>query len=837
MKIKKLSIAALFFSALLSYGQQDTLSKEKKIEEVIMVGTRVAPRTSIDTPLPIDAIDSQIISSSGQPTIDKALQYKIPSFNSTSAAVQDATSLLDPFEIRNMGASRTLVLINGKRKNTSSLMFIQNTIGKGETGADLSAIPNIAIKKVEILRDGASAQYGSDAIAGVMNVILKDKVAFSEIQSSLGLYGKGDGFDQNISAITGATFKNGGFLTIASSLQNNNYAQRSGKVNTKWEAATFGVTEAEVAAYLAKYPDAKNKNVLPKKTSMNILLNTSIPISEYAKIYANAYYVAKKVNSFANHRTPYWKADPNHLLHTDDATYSGFTPTFEGDLADYGATIGLEKRTSGDWKLDVSGTLGGNKILYTVRNTYNESLGADSPINFKPGGYRFNHIVGNLDLSKRFSDFFSFAIGTEVRKEEYEIYAGDESSYINGGAISFPGTDKKNAGIFSRYNLGGYVDTSFDFTESSLLNATARYENYSDFGDAFVWKLSFRQKVLGDKLIFRTSASTGFKAPSLHQLNLGINQSSFSGGTIKIQGLFANGSKEARAFGVPALQPEKSLNITAGFGVQPTKNFSATLDFYNIKVNDRVLLSSNIPIVGKMATITPGVTSASFFINGVDTSTYGFDLVANLKNLSLGAGKFGVNFAGNINKSKIKKETETIKNIKEYIKANTIDAQYPTGVDIVPFNRIEEAIATTSRPSYKAVLGFDYTLGKIQVYLNNTLFGKSTWANDGLNGSGAAWNIAGESSLASLEYKPRVVTDLNFVYNLNKNNSINLNVSNLFNVLPKWKLINVSAADAAVDGEVYNTLTFNGRYPQSSYDSQHFSIFGTQFMIGYNVKF
>lgn len=837
MKKKSISVAFFLGLSVCAYGQQDTLSKEKKIEEVVMVGTRVAPRTSVNTPLPIDAIDSQILQSSGQPTMDKALQYRIPSFNSTSAAVQDATSLLDPFEIRNMGASRTLVLVNGKRKNTSSLMFIQNTIGKGETGADLSAIPNIAIKKVEILRDGASAQYGSDAIAGVMNVILKDKIAFSEVQSSLSLFGKGDGFGQNISAITGTTFGNGGFFTIAGGMQNNDYAQRSGKVNTEWEAATFGVSETEVAAYLAKYPDANNKNVLPKKTSMNILINSSIPLSESAKIYANASYVAKKVNSYANHRTPYWKTDPDYLLHKDDATYVGFTPTLEGDLTDYGATVGFEKRTSGDWKLDVSGTTGGNKILYTVRNTYNESLGADSPINFKPGGYRFNHVVGNVDLSKRFSDFFSFAVGTEVRKEEFEIYAGDEASYINGGAISFPGMDKKNAGIFSRYNLGGYIDTSFDFTESSLLNATARYENYSDFGDAFVWKLSFRQKLSGDKLVFRTSASTGFKAPSLHQLNLAINQSSFSGGTIQIQGLFANGGKQARAFGVPNLQPEKSLNITAGFGFQPTKNFTATLDYYNISVKDRVLLSSNMPIVGKMADITPGVTSASFFINGVDTSTYGFDLVANFKNLNIGSGKFGINFAGNINKSKITGETETVKKVKDYIKANTIDAQYPNGVDIVPFNRIEEAIATTSRPAYKAVLGFDYSLGKAQVYINNTLFGKATWANDGLNGSGAAWNVAGESNLASLEYQPRVVTDLNFVYNINKNNSLNFNVSNLFNVLPKWKLINVSAADAAVDGSVYNTITFNGRYPQSAYDSQHFSIFGTQFTVGYNVKF
>lgn len=830
MKKKSVSVAFFLGLSVCAYGQQDTLSKEKKIEEVVIVGTRVAPRTSVNTPLPIDAIDSQILQSSGQPTMDKALQYRIPSFNSTSAAVQDATSLLDPFEIRNMGSSRTLVLVNGKRKNTSSLLFIQNTIGKGETGADLSAIPNIAIKKVEILRDGASAQYGSDAIAGVINVILKDKVSFSEVNTSLSLFGKGDGFGQNISAISGSTFSNGGFFTLSAGFQNNDYAKRSGNVNAYWEADTFEVSQSVVQSYLDKYPDANNKNVLPKKTSMNILVNTEIPVSENAKLYGNASFVAKKVNSYANHRPPYWKADPDHLLHTDDATYAGFTPTFEGDLTDYGATVGYATKTASDWKVDMSGTFGGNKILYTVRNTYNPDLGANSPISFKPGGYRFNHFVGNIDINKRVSDVFAVAFGSEVRKEEFEIYAGDEASYTGGGAISFPGMRKENAGIFSRYNFGGYVDTSFDFTESSLLNATARYENYSDFGDAFVWKLSFRQKLSGDKLVFRTSASTGFKAPSLHQINLSVNQASFTGGVVQTEGLFSNTSKEARSFGIPNLKAEKSLNFTAGLGLQPNKNFSATLDYYYIRVDDRVLLSSRIPITTNLRPIVPSAVSASFFINGINTATQGLDLVVNWKNIALGAGKLGMNFAGNINHSKIIGESSIAKQIIENVKSKT-------GETIVPFNRMEEAIATTSRPAYKAVLGFDYSVNKFQFYLNNTLFGTAKWVNDGIAGAYSAWNVANEGSLGYLEYQPRVVTDLNVNYNINKSNTLTFSISNLFNVLPKWKLVNVSAADAAPNGSVYNAVTFNGRYPQSAYDSQHFSIFGTQFTVGYNVKF
>lgn len=825
--------SVLFFlgvSAVSMAQEVEVEKREKNIEEIVMVGTRVAPRTTVDTPLPIDAVDASIIQSSGQQTMDKALQYKIPSFNSTSAAVQDATSLLDPFEIRNLGSSRTLVLINGKRKNTSALMFIQNTIGKGETGADLSAIPNIAIKKVEILRDGASAQYGSDAIAGVINVILKDKIQFSEVNTSVSLFSEGDGFGQNVSAISGATFENGGFLTVAAGFLNNDYAQRSGVVNTKWEAETFGAPEATVAQFLAQYPDANNKNVLPKKTALNFMLNGSIAIGDHSKLYGNAAYVVKNVNSYANHRPAYWKSDPDYLLHSDDATFIGFTPTFEGDLSDYNATLGLRTKTESDWNVDLSGTFGGSEILYTVRNTYNPDLGKNSPIGFKPGGYKFDHFVGNIDITKRFSDFFALGFGTEVRKEKFEIVAGDESSYAEGGAISFPGMDPKNAGIFNRYNIGGYVDTSFDFSDNTLLNATGRFENYSDFGNAVVGKLSFRQKISGNKLIFRASASTGFKAPSLHQLSLSINQASFSGGIIRTEGLFNNASKEARGFGIPALKPEKSINFSTGFGTQASNNLSATVDYYYIRINDRVLLSSRIPITPELAPLVPNAVAASFFINGLNTATQGVDLVINYKNLAIGNGKFGLNLAGNYNNSKILGESETGKKILADIKKNT-------GVSIVPFNRMEEAINTTSRPSYKAVLGLDYNIGKLSFYLNNTLFGKAKWVNDGISGAYEAWNVANEDALGYLEYKPRVVSDLNINFDISKKSSFSFNVLNLFNVLPKWNLVNVDAADAAPDGAVYNAVTFNGRYPQAAYDSQHFSIFGTQFTLGYNVKF
>lgn len=823
MKLK-ISVAVVFllFGAGVSKAQEsDTLvsKNEKRIDEVVMVGTRTAPRSNTSTPLPVDNIDASIIKSSGQTTIGQALQYRIPSFNSTSAAVQDATSLLDPFEIRNLGSSRTLILVNGKRKNQSSLIFTQNTIGKGETGADLSSIPTIAIKKIEILRDGASAQYGSDAIAGVVNILLKDKIGFTEVNTDIGLYSKGDGFSQNLSAITGTTFENGGFVTFSANIQNNDYAYRNGKVNAYWDAKTFGANQNTVEAYLAKYPDAKNNNAYPKRTSISFLLNSSIPLSDHSSIYGTASFATKKVNSFANHRTPYW-VNTNNVLNSAD----GFTPTFIGDLTDYGTTLGYKTKTENSWNVDLSATFGGNKILYTVGDTFNAALGAQSPINFKPGGFRFNNIVGNIDISKRLSDHVSLAFGSEARREEYEIYAGDPASYYQTGAISFPGYSSDNAGIFSRFNIGVYTDAAFDISDATSINATARFENYSDFGNALIWKLSARQNIIGKQLILRGSASTGFRAPTLQQVYLSAVQNVFSNGTIVAEGLFNNAGKEAKAIGIPKLDPEKSLNFTLGLGIQPNKDFSITLDGYLIDVYDRILLSSRMSdpatILNPLTQIgISNIIAASFFINGIDTRTIGMDIVANYRNISLAPGKLSLNLAMNINNSKIVNNSDKLKNLNL----------------VAPFNRTEESLATTSRPGLKAVLGVDYTIKKWNILINNTLFGKSTFANSGIPGAGLAWDNPIASSQSYLKFNPRVTTDITINYLINKRNTVNFGILNAFNVLPKWEIMNLPASSSY--DEIYNTITFNGRYPQSSYDAQHFSIFGTKFIAGYSIKF
>jgi iron complex outermembrane receptor protein len=588
----------------------------EELEEVVVSVGRGAQRTFTDTPLPVDNFTAKDLVSTGQPSFDKALQYRVPSFNTVNTPVNDATTLLDPYEIRNLGPSRLLVLINGKRKNLSSLLYVQFAPGRGETGADLSGIPTQAIKRVEILRDGASAQYGSDAIAGVMNVILKDKFEYTSLNVTSGVTGKGDGGMYGLSLNSGSNIGKGGFLNYTVELKQQDNAVRSGTIDPLTEVATFGTVtgtgpvdpstglptpvsqdyvaalsdpaNADIIKFLKVNPTGGNINGTGATSSAKFLTNFSIPLTGSGQLYGNAAFVAKKVLSNANYRVPYWKQDlgllhtpdPNGINYTGDNTpvtingqtfplyngYVGYMPTFEGDLKDYNATVGIKNETNG-WHHDASLTVGGNQQTYSVNNTLNFDLGAQSPTSFKPGGYSFKHVVGNIDLNKSLKSNLSIGLGAEARSETYQIIAGDDASAYQTGSNSFPGIKSANATTNSRFNMGGYFDVTWDITSKFLVEGTIRGERYSDFGNAFVWKASTRYKLIEDKLVLRGSASTGFRAPTLHQIYAQSTQASFAGGTIVLSGLFNNISAQALALGIPKLKAENSNNYTVGLGL------------------------------------------------------------------------------------------------------------------------------------------------------------------------------------------------------------------------------------------------------------------------------
>jgi iron complex outermembrane recepter protein len=800
------------------------------LSDIVVVGTRTAPRSNTTSPLPVDVFSGKDLLTTGQTTFDKALQYRVPSFNTVQTPVNDATSLLDPYEIRNMGPSRTLILINGKRKNMSALVYTQTSPGRGETGADISAIPADAIKRVEILRDGASAQYGSDAIAGVMNIILKDDYEGGSVTLNSGITHTGDGEALGITLNQGAKLGTKGFINYTANFGRVGLANRPGILSVQDEATYWGVSEEVTKKFLDKFPDGGHVNGAPETKSAKFSVNGGTDLNANTKIYANAAYVYKRVNSFANYRAPYWITTDFGLLTPPGQEYVGYVPTFDGDLNDYNGTIGFVNEKNG-WKTDVSFTTGGNSQVYNVVNTYNRSLGAASPIEFKPGGYKFNHNVGNIDISKALSDKVSFAIGSEVRVENFEILAGDEASWIKGpldapaGANSFPGTRPENAGLFTRFNLGAYADFNFDLTDDFLVALTGRLENYSDFGNAFVWKASTRYKLNDDRVTLRASASTGFRAPTLHQLNLQTTQASFVDGVIKETGIFRNGSAQIKQLGVPTLTPEKSFNFTAGVGLKPTSNISLTIDYYNITVNDRILLSSVIRPTGdvnnpldKILT-TNDVAGIQFFTNGINTRTSGIDLVLGYRGIELAGKPLNVNLSGNY----------TLENEKLELNEPKIISDAKKSI----FDPTQEALMLTSRPQYKAILGLDYTIGKFGLSLNNTLFGPTKF------------RLADFSSTTDLEqqFQPKVVTDLGIIYNMNDKTTFTFNIGNILNVLPEFKVVGLTPAGEAIVNDPaklkteISNITFNGRYPVTAYDGSHFSQLGTLFNLALNFKF
>jgi iron complex outermembrane receptor protein len=824
------------------------LSEEggENLSEVVVTGTRTAPRSNTTSALPIDVLSAKDLTSTGQISFDKALQYKIPSFNTVQTPVNDATSLLDPYEIRNMGPSRTLILINGKRKNLSSLVYVQTSPGRGETGSDISAIPTDAIERVEILRDGASAQYGSDAIAGVMNIILKKSTNGGSVTARSGVTSEGDGEMIGVSLNNGSSVGGKGFVNYTIDFSKVNLANRPGKVDAEGEAGDFGAPLSAVQSFLASMPDAGNINGSPETLAAKFLVNGGLELSENTELYYNAAYVYKKVNSFANYRTPYWRsldtANPYLADFFGDGTaasYKGYVPTFTGDLNDYNATLGYKFVKNG-WNTDASITTGGNKQEYSVTNSvnrsdirdfvmnpatglqqkfdpatdlpvaegtpgsvtkFNQRYQENSPISFKPGGTSFNHIVGNLDISKTLSDKISIGFGSEFRTENFEVVEGDKASWDGIGADSFAGNRPENSGKWNRYNLGAYFDIAYDVTEDFLINGTLRHEEYSDFGGATIWKLSSRYKFLDDKVTLRGSISTGFRAPTLHQIYTQKAQYSFVAGQgIQVSGIINNVSPQARVLGIPELDAEKSTNITIGIGAKPSKNFNFTIDYYNIKVEDRIVLGDRQDTqFGNVA----------WFSNSFDSRTAGLDFVSNYNNILIGEGKLGFNLSGNI----------------------TLQNERISPVTNNSFGPILNALTFTSRPETKWILGANYEIAKFGFSVNNTYFGKTIFKQDGLNNN------------LRTEFTPKIVTDLGVTYSATERLTIALNVNNLLNVLPEWKFKAENAAGTAILNDPAqvktqsNLITFNQRYSQMTYDGYHFSQLGTMFNLSLNYKF
>ncbi len=781
-----------------------------QLDEIVITGNRTKPRSILDSPSPIDNIYQKELTQSGQNTLDQMLTFKVPSFNTQNQAISDGTAHYNPADLRGLGPSRVLVLINGKRKNQSGQVYLNRTPGKGEVGVDLNSIPIAAISRIEILRDGASAIYGSDAIAGVINIILKRNDEFATFTSKTGITSQGDGFHFSSDFNTAISFGNGGFVNLTASYFSQNSTNRAGAPGAKDLPQN---PRENWTNWVSEFPNLGMQVGLPDMKKRELFVNIEQPIGKRSLLYSFHGITTRFGRSFAYYRAPYWRqndvGDLGFLTAPDK--FIGYQPTFEADIYDHMSVAGFKFKMGNDLNVDSSITYGVNNISYHVNNSVNRDYLKDfgtSPKSFAPGGYRLSNVIANIDLSGSLSEKLSIAAGMEYKKERFEASEGDPLSYYKSGSDSFAGIKPSEAGTWTRYNIASYAQVDHEMNENLLLGAAVRYENFSDFGGNFSWKINSRYQ-LAKGLVFRASYNTGFRAPTLHQRHLSNSQYiPIPGSSMPLlQKTLANTPDIVRNLEVPSLFAETSKNFSSGIALKFHKNFSASIDFYQIKVKDRILFSSQIGYQnGSPENITNPVEqilkdnhvdAVQFFINAGDTKTTGTDIIVSYKNIELTQrGKLHLSLASNFNNT----------NLYAISTPRTLtDAGYTI------FDRQEQGLITNARPKSKHILGIQYTSKKCDLSIQNTRFGEVTITAPETGGT--------DQKLAS-----KIATDVRFEYMLTDKISLHTTVNNLLNVYPDQTL------------ETTNTAQAGMRFLYSS-EVQQLGQLGTHFTLGFHYAF
>ena len=755
--------------------QLESLSTQ--LEDFVLVGNRKVQRSKYKSIAPVDVVRlSDVQLQIPQIGINELLTQLVPSFNATRQSASDGTEHIDPASLRGLGPDQVLVLVNGKRRHTTSLINYQNTVGNGAVGTDLNAIPSSAIERIEVLRDGAAAQYGSDAIAGVINIVLKKNTGLA-VSLTSGVSGRNDGDVFNINANYGlALNKEKGFINFT--LESNSRAKTSRTQNhdliifdqsslgnffaydfNNNPAASRAYDDVQLAAKGLTRNDFNFQVGDAKSVNTQGLVNFGYKINDKTEVYATTGVSVRKGTGFGFRRLPSETSNVVAALFPN-----GFQPTLNSDIVDVSVVAGV-KQQIGNWKLDVSNTYGQNSFGYRVRNTNNSSMGSRSPTSFDAGSHSFVQNTVNADLSREFVrglNTISLAFGAEHRFEKYRIKAGqDESWKLFGdntdgisGSQSFPGFTPDNAVVANRNSIAGFADADFSFNKKLLLGVAARFENYSDFGNTINGKLSARYD-FNDAFAVRGAISTGFRAPSLHQQYFSNFYSDIaqSGGGIVNKGIFPINSSIAKAIGLPALKEETSVNYSLGFTARPVQNLVITVDAYLIDINNRIVITSSItdPRIAAL-----GVETGRFFTNAIDTKTKGIDVVAtytipfNINN------KLDISFAGNFNKTEINRY-----NFPASLSGLNQDDYF--GPD-------QQSLIETNYPKSKHTLTFNWAVKKYNFLVRNIYWGDVT-----RNGF-----PFGEVQV----HQGKITTDVVASYKIKSGFSFSLGANNLLDVFP-----------------------------------------------------
>jgi len=727
---KNIFLATLLLSnasLLLADDNLDDLSLEDMLEMetelTADVGSRNGAKDSMESSAPVDVITFEQIEHSGLTSLTDVLRYFVAGFNAPNTSVNDGSDHVRAFTLRGMSPDQVLVLINGKRVHTSALLHVNGSIGRGSSNVDLDTIVVNSIERIEVLRDGAAAQYGSDAISGVINIILKGIGHKNSISVYSGIRKKGDGSKVQANTFVSIPRKYDGFVNLSLSAKKNEKTQRAG--------ADRRISPAEVKTHYG----------LPDSKSFGAVLNVELPQENNLNIYSNALFNYRDSKASAFFRIP-------------DATKqtkypNGFLPIINANILDYSFSLGVKGEFYDGVYWDLSNTYGYNDFKFLVDDSMNYALGSSSPTSFNNGTLSFLQNTTNLDL-KTTVDKLDLAGGVEHRYENYKIVAGDEESYYEGGSQGFAGFRPENETDSSRESYAVYLDSTYHFTKDFSLEGAARYENYSDFGSTKNVKLATAYKIT-PKLLLRSSASTGFRAPSLSQSNYSHTSSFLSGGVVVTQGTLKPTNVVSQLFGAKALKPEKSKHFSLGGVYQPLKDLSIMVDYFYVQIADRIMLSDAFKLTSTDEA-KYGMSEVSFFTNAVDTKTQGIDIKLNYKYTFEDNAKIAITTWYNHNKNEvISFNTNATSRENSFKQIDRIENGQPK--DSIKF------LTNYSKNAYNITLNF-IGYGSYRQVIKNIAY----------------------------DFDPIITTDLGVSYKMTKSVNMAIGGNNIFDVMPsKWK--------------------------------------------------
>jgi iron complex outermembrane recepter protein len=800
-------------------------STTQDIGEVTVVGTRSSkPRTDVSRPAPVDVLNAKDLQLTGQVDLAQMVQFTSPSFNSSKNGINGVANYADPASLRGLSPDQVLVLVNGKRRHQFSALNLNVTVGKGTVVTDMNTIPSLATERIEILRDGAAAQYGSDAIAGIINIGLKKGVNQGSFKAQYGATGEGDGGGYLAALNYGFSLgKPGSYLNATLHYQFSGGTDRSdnyrGRIYTK-STASWGLEDTARAAKgvwagtngtgLSNFKVSQYGS--NQTTAYQGFVNLGYPINDEWSFYGFGGGSQKQIKAGAFFRL----AEASDANSNPAIFPNGYAPSLPGATLDYSGVVGLQRKTKEGWNMDFSTGYGYNYLDLWANNTTNPSMGAASPTDFYVGRSSFGQRTTEMNFSKSFEKLFdlkdwNIAFGAQHRIDAFQIVEGDPASYAIGplfpskapGSSGRPGIALDDRADVKRSNFGTYVDIEVEPTNRLLLAGAVRYENYSDFGGNSTGKIAGRYK-LTENVSVRGSVNKGFRAPSLQQIYNSGTTSTVQSGVIRQTKQFRSDDPRLAQLGIEDPKPEISWNLNGGLTAKLSgaKNASGTeysetlftLDAYQIDIANRIIISEPLTVASIPAVKSrfSGLQEISFFTNHLSTRTKGIDLVLSNKYM------FDNNHILNTSLAFTNSST-TITSVKATPDSLKMGASY----NVLMIDTISRALIETAQPRTKVLLSVGYQSGKWNTNARLTYFGEVQ-----------AWEKPAGAPHRTQIFGAKTLVDLSVAYNITPKMNITIGCNNIGNVYPDKVYSNYSSYSG---GQVpytrnANQFGFNGSF-------------------------